>query len=358
MNSKNKLKRTRGKSSVSSQMVEKSENDSKLKRQKEFDGNTELMISTGSTLLDLAITGGRIKGGGIPGGIFVEIFGPSGMGKTVLLCEIAGSVKRAGGNVMFSDPEARLNNQFASMFGLDVGTIEYNQPNTVPEVFKPIRNWEPGKGPIHGAFSDSLAALSTDMELEEKDQYGARRAKEFSEELRKTCRIIPKKNILMVASNQIRDNFGAQAFEAKWTVPGGKALEFYASLRLRIMAGNPAAIKKKIKAKGGKEVTRIIGINSVIEVHKSSIWKPKRQAPISIIFDYGIDDVRANIQYLKDYTTAKSYMLGEEQLGKSMSDAIRTVEENGWEKKLKRAVIRVWTELESQFEEPRKEKER
>ena len=76
------------------------------KEKKKYDGNDEVMISTGSTLLDLAISGGRKRGGGLPGGILVEIFGPSGCGKTVLLCEIAGGVQRQKGKIMFRDPEA------------------------------------------------------------------------------------------------------------------------------------------------------------------------------------------------------------------------------------------------------------
>ena len=67
------------------------------------------MISTGSTLLDLIISGTRVRGGGLPGGILVEIFGPSGTGKTVLLCEIGGVIQRQNGDVRYGDPEARLN---------------------------------------------------------------------------------------------------------------------------------------------------------------------------------------------------------------------------------------------------------
>lgn len=84
----------------------------------EYDGSIGTVISTGSTLLDLAISGGRVRGGGIPGGIFVEAFGPPSSGKTVLLCEIAGAIQRQGGEVMFYDPEARLNKKFAEVFQL------------------------------------------------------------------------------------------------------------------------------------------------------------------------------------------------------------------------------------------------
>jgi len=130
---------------VKSETVKQIETASKrtVKQKSEFDGNTEQVISTGSTLLDLAISGGRVRGGGIPGGILVEIFGQSGSGKTVLLCEIAGAIQRQGGDIMFHDPEARLNKQFARMFDLDISTIEYTTPNTIPEVFSGVREWNP-----------------------------------------------------------------------------------------------------------------------------------------------------------------------------------------------------------------------
>lgn len=172
-----------------------------------YDGNTETMISTGSTLLDLAISGGRIRGGGIPGGIFIEIMGQKKTGKTVLLCEIAGDVQRKNGQVQFGDPEGRLNKQFAQIFGLDPDTINYKRPDTVTEVFQEIRKWEPeNPDVINGIFADSLAALSTDLEMdkEDGDKMGMRRAKEFSEELRKTCRLLANNNWLMVGSNQLR----------------------------------------------------------------------------------------------------------------------------------------------------------
>ncbi len=349
------LKRRTSPEKISTQMKRKVANSSQIKRKSKFDGNIETMISTGSTLLDLAISGGRVRGGGIPGGILVEIFGPSGSGKTVLLAEIAGAVKRAGGEVMFKDPEARLNKAFAGIFDLDVDTIEYSVPSTVPEVFKPIRSWEPDGDFINGIFADSLAALSTDMELEDKDQYGMRRAKEFSEQLRKTCRVLTDKNFLMVASNQIRDNIGGGQFSEKFKTPGGFGIPFYSSLRLRMMGTQK--IKKVVKVQG-KEVRRVIGVKTDVEVYKSSIWSPFRIAPLTIIFDYGVDDLRQNLQYIKDFTSNKVYTVAGRILGKSMIDAIGIVEDEGLEKRLKREVIKLWTTIEEQFEEQRKTKKR
>jgi recombination protein RecA len=344
------MKRSRG-NSIHSQ-IKKHINQSTKK--KEYDGNEQSVISTGSTLLDLAISGGRIKGGGIPAGILVEVFGPSGSGKTVLLSEIAGNIQRNNGEVMFHDPEARLNKQFAQLFDLDTSRIAYTIPNTIPEVFSSVRGWDPG-GNINGIMADSLAALSTDLEMENKDgdKMGMRRAKEFSEELRKTCRILQQKNFLMVCSNQVRVNMDAGPYGQKYTTPGGEAIGFYSSLRLRV--SKPEKIKDKAKIVG-KEVTRIIGVRVDIEVFKSSIWKPYRTAPVTIIFDYGIDDVRENLQFIKDFTKNTVYCLEGQELSNSMDKAIQIIEESNLEGKLKKEVITLWEEIESKFESERKPK--
>lgn len=345
-------------SALSSQMKKKANSTSKKK--KEYEGNDEMVVSTGSTLLDLAISGGRVRGGGIPAGIFVEIFGPSSSGKTVLLCEIAGGVQRAGGEVMFKDPEARLNKHFARIFDLDVDHIDYDTPDTVPAVFRPIRSWEP-KDPkkMNGIFADSLAALSTDLEMdkEEGDKMGMRRAKEFSEELRKTCRVLTKKNMLLVASNQLRTNTDAGPFGRKDTAPGGRALEFYASLRLRLVYAKKIKKKKSIK---GRSVEKVIGIETKIEVDKSSVWEPYHTAPLTILFDYGIDDIRDCLQFIKNYSSKKVYTLDGQELHKSMDKSIASVEEQG--KKaiilLKNEVIDLWEEIQDKFKTKRKPKPR
>ena len=169
--------------------------------------------------------------------------------------------------------------------------ITYTVPNTIPEVFSKVRKWEPeGKGP-HGIFADSLAALSTDMEMgnDEGDKMGMRRAKEFSEQLRKTCRVITEKNYLMVCSNQIRQNLDAGPYGQKYISPGGEAIGFYSSLRLRCM--KPEKIKDKVKI-AGKEVSRVIGIKTDIEVFNLSFEsKSNHTKLIQSLFDYGIDDV-------------------------------------------------------------------
>lgn len=368
------MERKNNKEPLASQM-KKHVNSSK-KKEEDYDGNFGTIISTGSTLLDLAISGGRIRGGGLPGGILVEAFGPSSSGKSILLCEIAGAVQRQGGEIIFNDPEARLNKQFARQFDLDVSNMNYSIPDTVPEVFEAVRSWKPEskkKDVIHGVFADSLAALSTDMEMKKKegDKMGGRRAKEFSEESRKTCRIIKNKNYLMVCSNQIRQNMDAGPFGQKYTTPGGESIGFYSSLRLRFYS--PIQIKKTIdnyyiktkekdeedekKKKKNKDVfERVLGIETEIEVYKSSVWKPFRTANVIFVFDYGVDDVQANLKFIKDVIKSTVYTTGKTKLDKSLEVSIKMVEQGNLIDELKEETIDLWEEIESKFVSERRPK--
>ena len=355
------MKRTKGNPpnppSLATQMKRRVHAPPEIKKTFEYDGDDSQMISTGSTLLDLEISGGRIRGGGLPSGILVEIFGPSSSGKTVLLCEMAGAIQRQNGQIMFNDPESRLNKQFAEIFDFRVDAKDYHTPDIVPEVFSAIHSWKVPKDRVHGIFTDSLAALSTNMEMTEEDgdKMGMRRAKEFSEGFRKTCRLITKNKYLMVCSNQVRQAIGATKFEPKYHTPGGEATGFYASLRLQTR--NPQKIKKEITIQN-KTVKKVKGVTVMVAVFKSSVWKPYGAAPVTILFDYGIDDIRQNLQYIKNYTSATQYSLNGEQLSSVMEDAISIIEERGSEKELKEEVIDLWESIDKKFKSARKKKVR
>jgi len=317
--------------------------------------HTSSIVSTGSTLLDLAISGGVSKTGGLPGGILVEVFGPTSTGKTVLLSEIAGGIQCRGGEVRFCDPEGRLNKQFALLFGLDIDTIEYSNPDTISKVFEPIRNWKPD--PLdnipHGVFADSLTALTTEMELEDKDMYGTRRAKEFSEQLRKVCRSLVDHNILLVCSNQVRQNINAGPFEQKYYSPGGEAIGFYSSVRLRTSLRE--RIKKERTVRGQKH-SAITGVKIDVQVFKNSVWAPYHSAPVHIRFDYGIDDVSANLQYVKTNTGMKKYGVGDMDLYPSLDRSAAAVEDDKLEEQLRQETIQLWNEIEKAFSTGRKKR--
>ena len=352
------MKRTRTKTENLGEQI-KDHAAKKPKKKKALEGNVEIITSTGSTLLDLAITGGRIRGGGLPNSIMIEIFGAEGMGKTVILSEIAGYIQRGGGEVLFNDPESRFNKQFAKIFDYELDTKNYFNPDTVTEVFTNIRKWKPKNLDVVNAIcTDSLAALSTNMEMdnEDGDKMGMRRGKEFSEGFRKNARLLAKKKYLMVCSNQIRDTTATMG--PKTEPPGGRAIRFYASVRIKL---TPVLKNHKITKKKtihGKEVSKVEGITIMAEIVKNSTWKPFRSAPVSILFDYGIDDIRQNLQYIKDFTGSKVYKVNDKILGKSMDKAIIAVEEGNLEDELKNQVIDLWEEIEKKFETNRKKKKR
>ena len=212
----------------------------------------DMLVSTGSTLLDCAISGKRVKGGGLPGGILIEIYGPSGKGKTALAVEVGASAQAMGGTVFFNDPEGRLDQEYAEAYGLSLaGGKNYTKSDTIEAVFDDLIAWFKKDLPqdkIHVYICDSLAALSTEAEMEGGDKAGMLRAKAFSQMMRRIARMVSNKNRLVVFTNQIRQKPSMGGFGGpSETTPGGEAIKFYASVRLRV--GVPAQGHKIIHLK-------------------------------------------------------------------------------------------------------------
>ena len=303
------------------------------------------VVHTGSTLLDLHLTGDRRNGGGLPGGIIVEVFGPSSSGKTAIITEVAAHVQLMGGEVMFCDPEGRLDKHYARIYGFELSKENYHRPDTVNEWIDLILKWKP-KDPdkINMVAADSLAALSTEMEMEDEDKMGMKRAKDFSAGMRKVARIIANRGWLVVCSNQERHG----------GTPGGKAIPYYSSCRLRVYPdpnGKYITLKKKIDVKGdGKEVEieKTIGIKSEVSIVKSTIGKPYGRVPLSIIFNKGIDTVRDELQWTKSLLGASKYNCVEKEFA-WMSKALPYIEENNLEPKLREMTIRIFNQIEDSF---------
>lgn len=313
-----------------------------------IDPNWSEMLSTGSTLLDLALTGSRVYGGGVPGGILMEIYGKSGSGKTSILSELGGSSQARGGEVMFLDPEARLDEKYSLTYGLRIPKDNYHRPDTVTEMFELLEDWNPSSKHLNVLAADSLAALSTNLEMEKGDKMGMRRAKEFSEGLRKHCRLISEKNWLVACSNQVRTgDYGD-------VTPGGVAVGFYSSARVSVNQKTKIEIEKTI---GKSKVKRVIGICSECVVTKSSIDRPYRTAPIYIVFDYGIDDVRGNLQFIKDMTGDATYNAVDKTY-QAINAAIKHIEDYNLEEQLRKETIELWYEIEQKFRIHRKPKTR
>jgi len=306
-------------------------------------------VSTRSTLLDLAISGNKSKFGGVPAGTIIEVFGPTSVGKSAILAELASEVKIKGGEVLFCDPEARLDREYTEIYGMKLEDSEYARPNTVEEMFDIIYNWKP-KNPdkINLIAADSLAALSTELELDKGDKMGMKRAKCFSEGLRKTCRMIANNNWIIVCSNQERDG------EMGVTTPGGKGIPYYATVRIRVTPGKPAKIEKDKKV-GVKELTKVIGIKSICEIKKNSVDEPYRTANLSLVFNYGIDSIRDELQWYKEVTGDSKYSAFDGDYVR-MDDAIGHIERNNLERRLKERTAKKWREIEDAFRTQRKKR--
>lgn len=325
------------------------------------------MISTGSTLLDLAISGGRVRGGGIPGGIFVEIFGPSQTGKTALLVEAALSAQLKGGDVTYLDPEGRLDREYTQSYGLDIKDENYFRPDTVSEMFAILhakKDLDPKK--VNLVCGDSLAALSTELEMDnpEGDKMGMKRAKDFSAGFRKAARLLAEQNRILFCSNQIRDDEMGNPKS-----PGGHALSFYSSVRIQMTQPGGRVTNQIVKSKTiefewntdkGKElskgasVQKVIGMRAVANVVKS-VDDPFRKAPLIIYFGHGVDDVQANLEYVKEMRKLDQFLAVNEMF-KSVEGAVRHIEKNNLEKDLRELTIDTWEAVESAFKLERKKR--
>lgn len=310
-------------------------------------------VSTGSTLLDLAVSGGISKYGGLPGGIIAEFFGPPGNGKTAILAEISGYTKAMGGDVLFLDSEKRFSLEYAEQCGIDIDPDNFRRPTYVSEFFNCIKSWEPkSDGPINTILIDSLTALITEAQEEGKDKYGTARAKQISEGLREISSIISDRSWLIVCSNQIRMDIAT----GRETTPGGKSIPFYSSVRVRVGPSKGRNVTKSI-TKGGKVLAKkVTAIRSNCLVKKNTVDDPFRECDyLYITFGYGIDDIRGNLQYLKDINGWSKYKANGESF-KQIKEAINFIEENGSQNKLRDQVVDKWKEIENSMKEDRKPK--
>jgi recombination protein RecA len=327
--------------------------------------NFKTVISTGSTLVDLAISGNRVPGGGIPSGIMVEIYGPSGAGKTALLNELGASARIRGGEAKYKDPEGRLDKEYSRIYGLRLAADDYDRPRTVEELFDFLEKWEPKNMKVSNAvLTDSLAALSSGAEQADNDAYGMARAKAFSQGFRKISSLLTERNILIVAANQVRQSPSGEEVR-----PGGEAITFYSSLILRVSPGFPKKYiqrKRKVTVKGKEvEEDRILGIISDVTVKKSSVDDPFRKVPLYITFHYGVDDLQANLQWYKDKTGGTRYGHRSEVQAVSMENSLELYDQHEKEDKsnlmveeLRQEVIGIWYEIERQIKRERKPKHR
>jgi RecA/RadA recombinase len=299
----------------------------------------------------------------------MEVYGPPGAGKTGILADLAASAKYNGGAARFDDPEARLDTEYARQCGLDLCDDEYARPNTVEDLFAGLTTWKPATEAISVSCADSIAAFSTEAEMADPNmEYAAaKRAQKYHQGFRTMGRTIADNGWIIACSNHEMVNFDSGAK----TTPGGNALKYWASIRIRIAkAYQQGDIKKEwtipvtvpdgkggTKPGKGAKVSRVIGIQSIARIVKNTTGAPFREVPIYIIFNHGIDDIRGNLQWLKTTLAADKYDCIDNQYA-MLEPAIRHIEEYNLEAQLREHVIETWNRIDEHFRTERKPKVR
>jgi len=258
----------------------------------------EEWISTGSSILDLAIS--NRKNGGLPVGRITELTGLEASGKSLLAAHLLANTQKKDGLAVYIDTENAMNEEFAKCIGIDVSKMLYIQLETVEDIFEVVESIitkvrESDKDRLVTIVVDSVAAATTKVEQSDDfDQQGwaTQKAIILSKAMRKITQLIGRQRVCLVFTNQLRVKLGAM-FGDPYTTSGGKAIGFHASCRLRLKAAGQ--IKTKVNGKD-----QVIGIKTKAQVVKNRMGPPLRTAEFNILFDSGIDDYGSWLQIMKD----------------------------------------------------------
>lgn len=285
-------------------------------------------ISTGSIGLDTAL-----GIGGLPKGRIVEIFGPESSGKTTIALHVIAEAQKQGGEVAFIDVEHALDPVYAANLGVDIDSMLVSQPDTGEQALE-ITEALVRSGAIEVVVIDSVAALVPKAEIEGDmgDSHMGLHARLMSQALRKLAGAISKSNCIAIFINQLRDKVGV-VYGSSETTTGGRALRFYASVRLDIRR------QESIKVGG-----EIVGNRTKAKVVKNKVAPPFKEAEFDIMYGRGISHegeiIDLGIKYdivkrsgawisyndekiAQGRDNAKAYIAEHPELAKEIEDKIR-----------------------------------
>lgn len=274
------------------------------------------VISTGSLSLDVA-TGI----GGVPRGRIVEVFGPESSGKTTIALQIVAEAQKAGGTAAFVDVEHALDPNYAQNLGVNIKELYVAQPDTGEQALEIVESMVRSNA-IDVIVLDSVAALVPRAEIEGDmgDSHMGLQARLMSQALRKITAVVSKSNTCVIFINQIREKIGVM-FGNPETTTGGRALKFYASLRLDV---------RRIESLKQGDV--FIGNKVKVKVVKNKLAPPFKQAEFDIMFGKGISksgdilDIAQTLGIVEKSGTWYTYK--DHKLGQGRENAKQFLEEN------------------------------
>jgi len=274
------------------------------------------VISTGSLSLDVA-TGI----GGVPRGRIVEVFGPESSGKTTIALQVVAQAQKAGGTAAFVDVEHALDPNYAQNLGVNIKDLYVAQPDTGEQALEIVESMVRSNA-IDVIVLDSVAALVPRAEIEGDmgDSHMGLQARLMSQALRKITAVVSKSNTCVIFINQIREKIGVM-FGNPETTTGGRALKFYASLRLDV---------RRIESLKQGDV--FIGNKVKVKVVKNKLAPPFKQAEFDIMFGKGISrsgdilDIAQTLGIVEKSGTWYTYK--DNKLGQGRENAKQFLEEN------------------------------
>ena len=273
-------------------------------------------ISTGALNLDAAI-----GIGGVPRGRISEIYGPESSGKTTICLQVIAHAQQTGGIAAFIDAEHALDVNYARKLGVDVDNLLVSQPDTGEQALE-IAEVLIRSNAIDVVVIDSVAALVPRAEIEGEmgDSHVGLQARLMSQALRKLTGAVNRSNTSVIFTNQIREKVGVM-FGSPETTSGGRALKFYASLRMDI---------RRIGAiKDGQDV---IGNRTRVKVVKNKVAPPFRQAEFDILYNEGVSHLALLIDLGSEMGVVEKsgawYSYGDMRLGQGKENAKQFLAEN------------------------------